>query len=153
MNGYLQQQGLNRVQFSMQSCSSWFSVPSSTCVSLPVSLGDKEDIWLCDSLGTDCPGLGLAVLAHCGVVSWRGWAMNSTGLIPSFHLSAGGGFLGAGNVPSSWLPLQIPVPWSRECPWLVGATPNSHSQCLFGSLTSTCCHVLLQLSALSVNTV
>lgn len=36
--------------------------------------------------------------------------MNSIGLIPSFHLSAGGGFLGAGNVPGSWLPLQIPIP-------------------------------------------
>lgn len=110
MNGYLQQQGLNRVQFSMQSCSSWFSVPSSTCVSLPVSLGDKEDIWLCDSLGTDCPGLGLAVLAHCGVVELERMSHELHWTHPKF------------SPVCRWR-----VPWSRECPQLLVAPPNSSS--------------------------
>lgn len=79
-------------------------------VALPVSLGDKEDVGLCDSLGTDCPGPASALLAQFGFMEMRRMSHELLWTHPEFSPDAGGGFLGAGGVPGSWVPLQIPIP-------------------------------------------
>lgn len=53
--------------------------------------------------------------------------MNSIGLIPSFHLSAGGGFLGAGNALALGCHSKFPFPLSVWKPYqhLLPCSPPS----------------------------
>lgn len=129
MNGYLQQQGLNRVQFSMQSCSSWFSVPSSTCVRVtPSEFGRQRGHLVVWQPGDRLPRAWFSCsgsLWSCGVGEDEPWTpLDSSqvftclqvegsleqGMSPALGCPSKFQFLGAGNVPGSWVPLQIPIP-------------------------------------------